>query len=1068
MAIGRRLKRGSILSGFILQGRRLALGFALFAQAALLFAVRPMAESLAEACDHRAPCIATGEILSPFLSLPDSPEGQDTLDANLQRVEEIYLNSSAADKALAATNSQLQNPVIPVRNVWALAVPELSDRFSAGALPDPGPNAPPVSVISLVEATFQNIEISIDPLKSYFALSNIYGEAYGALPGVTNEDPRPYQVSETIAGAPWTTAETTAVAVAIQQTEDPPPPYANQSWMALDSSPAFPSGHSTGGNTIAIFSAVMAPEYHKELVAAGVEFAFSRNVFGVHYPLDVIGGRIIATVNAAAMLNGTYDYPASVTLDDVLAAGQDLQAYLGSGGQSAFAKACSPSVATCIREGAIPSAEAFAEARADYRWFMTYDLPPVGPTDLDPVVPEGAEVLLLTRFPYLSAEQRRDVLATTQAPSGSALGDGSGWARIDLFAAGDGYGAFHDDVTVTLDSDKGGFHAFDVWANPISGAGGLTKAGDGTLVLAGMNSYSGGTVVEEGTLAISGAIQGPLRVAAAGKLYNGGQVTIAAGGQVTSAGDLVNDGQITGDVDNSGLLENNGEIRGDLTNSGLLTGNGSLTGSLTSSGRVSPGQSIGQITVAGPVTLSPTSTFAVELASDGTADRLAATGPVTLQGGTLEVTLLSPETVGLQSFTIVTSETAVDGRFAEPDDPLGSALPFLALEVLYGAESVVVETKRSDQAFDSLANTANQAASAQALDSLAVEGPLLEALVSTNADTAPQAFDALSGEVYASAQTLLLAQAALLRDSITGRLRQATTAGERGQGSGPDTASLVPGFKPTLWVEGYGNWGSNDVSANTARLSYSNSGLVVGLDTPLGDNLRLGLAAGFSQSSFDVTGRRSSGDTESIDLAVYGTGQWHAVTLRGAFTYGWQGVSVDRTAAFAGFSDALSSDYDARSLQIFGEVGYGMAFDSLSVEPFAGLTYVNLETDSFTESGGAAALQGEAESRSLGFSSLGLRVGSAWPLWQGQLLADASLAWQRTIGDRVPTSSLAFTAGGNPFSVQGAALARDSALVGFDLGYRAGEQVTLGIAYAGNLAGSARSNAVTGQLTVQF
>jgi hypothetical protein len=40
------------------------------------------------------------------------------------------------------------------------------------------------------------------------------------------------------------------------------------------------------------------------------------------------------------------------------------------------------------------------------------------------VVPEGAEVLLETRQPYLTADQCREVLRTTALPAGRPLIDG--------------------------------------------------------------------------------------------------------------------------------------------------------------------------------------------------------------------------------------------------------------------------------------------------------------------------------------------------------------------------------------------------------------------------------------------------------------------------------------------------------------------------------------------------------------------------------------------------------------------------------------------------------------------
>lgn len=57
------------------------------------------------------------------------------------------------------------------------------------------------------------------------------------------------------------------------------------------------------------------------------------------------------------------------------------------------------------------------------------------------------------------------------------LDDGEGWGRLDLFSAADGYGAFDKNVTVAMDSSKGGFYALDRWRNDISGIGKLTKRG---------------------------------------------------------------------------------------------------------------------------------------------------------------------------------------------------------------------------------------------------------------------------------------------------------------------------------------------------------------------------------------------------------------------------------------------------------------------------------------------------------------------------------------------------------------------------------------------------------------
>ncbi|MFE0474318.1 phosphatase PAP2 family protein [Streptomyces sp. NPDC058947] len=251
----------------------------------------------------------------------------------------------------------------------------------------------------------------------------------------------------------------------------------------------FPSGHTNAFHLAALAFAYAVPERFQELVTRAFELSHTRITAGMHSTVDVIGGRIMATALAAAALAD----PANAELKT--AARAQALSYLtrrtGTTADTLYAYAHS--------DAADPYADRGANARA-VGPRMTYVLPRRGRKD-PLTVPKGAEVLLETRLPYLSAEQRREVLRTTGLPSGYVLLDGfEQWGRLDLFTAADGYGAFDRDVTVTLDAAAGGFHAADGWRNDIEGDGGLTKRGTGTLTLTGRNRYRGGTVVEAGTL----------------------------------------------------------------------------------------------------------------------------------------------------------------------------------------------------------------------------------------------------------------------------------------------------------------------------------------------------------------------------------------------------------------------------------------------------------------------------------------------------------------------------------------------------------------------------------------
>jgi autotransporter-associated beta strand protein len=273
---------------------------------------------------------------------------------------------------------------------------------------------------------------------------------------------------------------------------------------------AFPSGHTNAFVLAGLAMAYAIPERFQELVTRAMDAGNYRIVAGMHSCVDVIGGRVIGTALAAAILSD--DANAAVKAAARAQAVSYLESATGSADLFEFAHsqglAEDPYASRSRNEHLIQPYWSYVLPRED------------APAPM--VVPQGAESILETRQPYLSAAQRREVLRTTALPSGYPMLDGPEmWGRLNLFAAADGYGAFDQDVTVAMDAAAGSFSAADSWKNDISGEGGLLKQGTGALTLSGDNSYRGGTVIAAGTLAAASPTAlgaGPLTVASGATL----------------------------------------------------------------------------------------------------------------------------------------------------------------------------------------------------------------------------------------------------------------------------------------------------------------------------------------------------------------------------------------------------------------------------------------------------------------------------------------------------------------------------------------------------------------------
>lgn len=543
-------------------------------------------------------------------------------------------------------------------------------------------------------------------------------------------------------------------------------------------------------------------------------------------------------------------------------------------------------------------------------------------------------------------------------------------------------------------------------------------------------------------------------------------------GTVTNSGTFNNSGTVAGAVANSGTLSNDGTISGSVSNAGLLVGTGLIGGDLVSFGRISPGHSLGTVTVSGDALLASGSVHVAEIGAPGQSDQLIVGGALVSQGATLQIIPLAGTAPQLNSsYVLMTAGGGITGSFVLDMTGFGSQAslyPFLGAQVTSSGGALDLTMVRSAVPFSALAITPNQRALATAADGLPEAAAITAALAELPGTAAAPAFTALDGEVYAASLSALQSQAATVRHAVTGRLLQ-VAGGPVASGA---RAGDMPGLSgATLWGQAFAGWGSLDGTFNAAGYSTTSGGFLMGLDAMAGD-WRVGLAAGFSQSALTLDGGASSLDADTYDLALYAGRSFGPLALRLGAAMAWQDLSSSRLISLPTFLGTESAGYGGSTAQVFGEAGWDVPVNGFGVpaalQPFAGLSYVSVSTDAFTESAGAAALSGASGSFGVLSSTLGVRGSLVARAGSVPVTLAGGIGWQHAYGDLTPAATLAFVAGGTPFTVSGAPLASDSLLLSAGIAAQVAANLSLAASYSGQIAATASENAVKGSFVLNF
>jgi YVTN family beta-propeller protein/autotransporter-associated beta strand protein len=620
----------------------------------------------------------------------------------------------------------------------------------------------------------------------------------------------------------------------------------------------------------------------------------------------------------------------------------------------------------------------------------------------------------------------------------------------------------------------------------ISGSGGLTKSGLGTLTLAANSTYSGATSVSMGTLqagianafspfsAFSVASGATLSLngfnQVVGSVAGTGNVTLGSAilttgndntsttfsGVMSGTGGLakIGTGTLTltgantftgGTALNAGGLVVNGSLASGVTvNGGTLSGGGAIGGLTMNGGIVAPGNSIGTLTVNGNLVQNG-GTYQVEVNAAGQGDRINATGTAAINGGTVQVLAQSGTYARNTTYTILNATGGVSGAYSS----VTSNFAFLTPSLSYDPNNVYLLLFQNSSAFAAGAQTPNQYAVGVALDqaNATATGDLntvLNAMSVLSNTQGPAALNAISGQPYADFGTLNVQGAALFMNAVGQQMALARgSAAAAGQRQALAQACEIESCDPVSpwggWASALGGLGSVAGNGNSSTLTYNFGGGAAGIDYRLDPRFLVGLGAGYTAANQWVDSLMGRGWSDSVSVTAYGS-----FTQAGFYTdvlagYAYSGNQMQRQILIPGLQPRTANGSTGAN-QFLGQVesGYKLGIYApalATLTPFGRFQVTTVNQNGFSEWGSANSLNlnvAQQTTTSLR-STFGAELAGAIGLGDTKTLDLAlRLGWMHEYADTGRPITAAFAgAPSNAFTVYGATPQRDSAIIGF-------------------------------------
>ncbi len=590
-------------------------------------------------------------------------------------------------------------------------------------------------------------------------------------------------------------------------------------------------------------------------------------------------------------------------------------------------------------------------------------------------------------------------------------------------------------------------------AGVISELGGprpLEKIGAGTLVLTANNTYSGATTVNAGTLFVNGSIA------------------------------------------NSAVTVNSGATLAGIGTVGATT--------INSGGIFAPGTSPGTMTVQGNLAFQSGALYLVQVnPSTASSTNVTAGGSATL-AGTVNAAFAAGSYMS-RTYTILSAAGGLNGTtfntLTTSNLPAGftASLSYTATNAILNLTAALGQpgAPGGPNALGAGGLSFNQFNVANSLNNFFNNGGTLPAsfvgIFGLTGANLASGLSQLSGEAATGAQKVGFQ----LTDQFLTLMLDPFVDGRSGVGGAdhpalgfapareelPEDIALAyakilkappkpaPLYEPrwTVWGAGFG--GSNRTSGDLAvigshDLSARTAGGAAGLDYRLTPDTVVGFAFAGAGTDWSLSQGLGGGKSDAFQAGLYGATKSGPAYLAAAFAFTNHWMSTDRFAV----GDHLTANFNAQSYGGRLEGGYRFATPYAGITPYAAIQAQNFHTPGYTETGlipsGFALAFGSRDATDTR-SELGARFDRLLAVYTNAVLAlRGRVAWAHDWVSDPTLTPLFQTLPGASFIVNGATLAKNSALTSAGAELRLANGVSLLAKFDGEFASHSSTYAGTG------